>query len=391
MRRRTGRRAGAAVAIVALCSACLPRDVGTLASDGFAGRDAGTPSGAKARRWLIDQLSPIAPGLNPLGKGRVRYEQSIGSGQANVLAVIRGTELPNQYVIVGAHYDHLGTRCRTADATDHICNGATDNAAGVAATLEVARQMAAHPPRRSVVIALWDGEEEQLVGSKWYVAHPLVPLRSTVAYVNADILGANLVPTLRTTTFAVGAESGGARLQGMVDHVDGASPLDIVSLSAIFGQGRTDQTPFIGAKVPSVFFGDSSGGCYHTAQDETTNVDYDKLQHQTTTEISLVANLANTRTVPTFVGGTRVATFDDVVHYQQGVSERSWPDRTLFSTADAATMSDSRDTVNRIVSEGRAAFGDDDVAAFLVAVSNSSKLLAHLACDGFLAPKAGAK
>ena len=370
---------------------CLPRDVGTLASDAYAGRDHGTAGGVKARNWIVDQLAPITAGANTKAAGRARYVQPFSNGLANVVAVIRGTELPGEYVVVGAHYDHLGTRCRTADPTDHICNGATDNAAGVAATLQVARQLAKDPPRRSVVVALWDGEEERFLGSTYYVQHPLVPLAKTVAYVNADILGANLVPTLRTTTFAVGAETGGARLSGMVDHLDESSKLDIVSLPTIFGKGFSDQGPFVDAKVPSVFFGDSSGGCYHTAQDETSVVDYPKLEQQARTESALVRNLANTHTVPHFSPGTPLATFDDVLAYRTGVSERSWPDRTLFSTADQATMKENRDLVNKIVAAGRAAFDDQDAVAFLLAAQDSSDLLEHLVCNGFLAPAPGGK
>ena len=59
------------------------------------------------------------------------------------------------------------------------------------------------PPRRSVVLALWDAEEDGLLGSLYYVNHPIVPLTQTVAYVNFDILGQDLVPSLRANSFAV--------------------------------------------------------------------------------------------------------------------------------------------------------------------------------------------
>ena len=62
------------------------------------------------------------------------------------------------------------------------------------------------------MLALWDAEEDGLLGSLRYVGHPLVPLASTVAYVNFDILGADLLPSLRDVSFAIGAETGGAAL-----------------------------------------------------------------------------------------------------------------------------------------------------------------------------------
>ena len=86
--------------------------------------------------------------------------------------------------------------CAGQTSVDMICNGATDNAAGVAAVLGVGRALAHRHsrPRRSVVLALWDSEEDGLLGSSYYTQHPLVPLARTVGYVNFDIQGANLLP-----------------------------------------------------------------------------------------------------------------------------------------------------------------------------------------------------
>jgi Zn-dependent M28 family amino/carboxypeptidase len=122
---------------------------------------------------------------------------------------------------------------------DTICNGATDNAAGVAAVLAIACGIAAlpNPPRRSVVLAFWDSEEDELIGSAHYVANPLVPLASTIAYVNFDIQGANLLPSLRNFTFAVGPETGGTPLRALVDPIAAGSALDVRALGFIFGQG----------------------------------------------------------------------------------------------------------------------------------------------------------
>ena len=124
------------------------------------------------------------------------------SGQTgtNILAIIPGSEIPDEYIFVGAHYDHLAT-CRTVDVGDTVCNGATDNAAGVAAALGVARGIAALPtaPRRSVVLAFWDTEEDNLLGSALLPATPDGPIANTVGYINFDIQGANLLPSFATS------------------------------------------------------------------------------------------------------------------------------------------------------------------------------------------------
>jgi Zn-dependent M28 family amino/carboxypeptidase len=226
------------------------------------------------------------------------------------VSVIPGTDLANQYVVVGAHYDHLGGACESKTPGDMICNGATDNAAGTAAVLGVGRAIArAKRRRRSVVLALWDREEDGLLGSRHYVKNPLVPLAKTVAYVNFDIQGANLLPSLRNTTFAIAAESGGGRLQRIVKSAIGRQPHDTPMLSSIFGQNRSDYASFLGANVPSVFFTDATGPCYHTSDDEIEIVDFRKLNKQIGTALTITRSLVNTSAPPAFATGTPLATW----------------------------------------------------------------------------------
>src|SRR3954447_12564253 len=130
-------RTVAAATLAVLLSGCSYLDVAHLSDDATNGRDNDTPGSQLARQYLLDQLRPIAKGPSA-APGDAAYVQSFPGG-TNVVAVIAGTTLPNQYVIVGAHYDHLGQACPTAIPNDTICNGATDNAAGVAAALGVAR------------------------------------------------------------------------------------------------------------------------------------------------------------------------------------------------------------------------------------------------------------
>ena len=379
-------------AVLALLSGCTVVDVARLSQDGLRGRDNGTPGSALARAYLIDQLKPIARGLNSSATGDAAYLQAI-SGGTNVVAVIPGTDLADQYVVVGAHYDHIGDTCTTPPcAQDTIRNGATDNAAGVAAALEVARRIAASStkPRRSVVLAFWDREEDGLLGSAHYVQNPLVPLAQTVAYVNFDIQGANLLPSLRDTTFAVGSETGGSRLQDIVALAAGARSLDTQHLSAIFGQNRSDYVNFINRSVPSVFFTDATGPCYHTVDDEIGVVDFDKLDEQVATAYATVRELARTATPPAFVPGTPLATYDDVVQ-ASAVVDRAYADRARFSTADQEALTTIRDEAHRLVAEGRAAFGSDDVGVLLGQAARFIDILTHGTCSGFLDAQASAR
>lgn len=104
----------------------------------------------------------------------------------NVLAYIEGSDpaLKDEIIVMGAHMDHLGKR------GDYVFNVADDNGSGSALILEVAQAFALNPvkPKRTVVFALWVGEEEGLLGSRFYIAHPTFPLAKTKAYINFDMV-----------------------------------------------------------------------------------------------------------------------------------------------------------------------------------------------------------
>ena len=383
MRRHSRKWVGCVIVCLAAISlpGCTILDVARLSDDQTQGRDNGTPGSALARSYLIEQLKPIATGLNTAATGDAAYTQSTGGG-TNVVAVIPGTDLADQYVVVGAHYDHLGGSF----------NGATDNAAGVAAALGIARSIAAQSvkPRRSVVIALWDQEEDGLVGSRYYVEHPLVPLAQTVAYVNFDIQGANLLPSLRNTSIAVATETGGTRFEEIVRSAIGERSLDTAMLSSIFGQNRSDYVNFIGASVPSVFFTDATGPCYHTVDDELDIVDFDKLDVQIATALAVTRELASTATPPAFVPGTPLATFDDAIAASR-IINRAYADRGRFSAADQQTLTDLRADIRQVVTDGRAAFGPDDVGRLLSGAASFVEVMTHGTCDGFLSASARAR
>jgi Zn-dependent M28 family amino/carboxypeptidase len=118
--------------------------------------------------------------------------------------------------MIGAPYDHLDSRSNASGRCaargtpgGEICNGAADDASGVAATLAIGKAIRKMGrPRRSVILAFWDSEEDALNGSAYYAAHPLVPNAAVRGYVNFDIQGANLLPSAKRVSFALGPEAG---------------------------------------------------------------------------------------------------------------------------------------------------------------------------------------
>jgi hypothetical protein len=197
----------------------------TLAHDSLAGRDTGTPGAAAAARIIAQALRragvepagdsgyfqrvPVAWQLVTTQSGQTRRVMRLQPDFAardtfppqdrveavNVVGLLRGGDLAlrEEAVVVTAHYDHVGTtaggRCASAGA-DSICNGADDDASGTVAVLEIARILARQStPRRSVVFLLATGEERGLLGTNWYLAHPVVPLERTVANLNFEMIG----------------------------------------------------------------------------------------------------------------------------------------------------------------------------------------------------------
>lgn len=371
----------AALAMVAVLSGCQPTDLRTLASDQMQGRANLSPGSALARAYIVDRLEAHAEGANASATGDAAYVQPFARG-TNIVAVIPGTDLADQYVMIGAHYDHLASEnCSTAIASDTICNGATDNAAGVSAVLNVVDELGAKPPRRSVIVALWDAEEEGRGGSKFYAANPLIPLADTVAYVNIDMQGADLLPSLRNTTFAVASETGGAQLQGLVTDAAHRSPLDVAILSNVFGAGYSDQSSFIPKSIPSVFFTDSAAGCYHTAQDSVAVVDWGKLERQRKMLLDVVGHLTNDDAKPAFVSGTPLATFEDVRQFKR-IVDTSSVDIKIHSVADQQLVASIRTRVNEVFAAGPSKFDSAAANKFLLAALDSNHVLERDPCNG---------
>jgi hypothetical protein len=192
----------------------VKRILSALADDSMQGRASGTPGAQRAARYIAAEMRTI--GLVPLGdsgffqrvavtadtsaRARLRVRDSFPAldtvprarwrPAANVLGEIPGSDpvLKNEYVLVDAHYDHLGIG-RPVNG-DSIYNGADDDASGVTAVLEIARQMLRGPrPKRTVVFAAMMGEEVGLLGTKWYIAHPPIPLENMAANLEIEMIG----------------------------------------------------------------------------------------------------------------------------------------------------------------------------------------------------------
>ena len=200
----------------------------------------------------------------------------------NLVGLLRGSDpaLQDTYVMVTAHYDHLGVR-GTGEG-DHIYNGANDDASGTASVIEIANTLAALParPKRSILFVTFFGEELGLVGSRYYGAHPVFPLAKTVADINleqlgrTDVDGGTSVGLVNVTGFDY------STLTGFIRGAGDATGLQVVKdeqrNQRYFAQ--SDNQALADAGVPAhtlsvgYMFPD-----YHRPGDEWQKLDYDNL------------------------------------------------------------------------------------------------------------------
>lgn len=172
---------------------------------------------------------------------------------ANVIGLLPGSDpkLRDTYVLISAHYDHLGVG--PAVAGDSIYNGVFDNAAGVASVLEIARAFTglAEMPRRSLLFLLVTGEEKGLLGSTYYIDHPVKPLYRTIANLNVD--GLAMFDTF-TDIVGVGAEL--STLGELLAQLAGELNLEVSSIPAPFADiaafNRSDQAAFARGGIPAL-------------------------------------------------------------------------------------------------------------------------------------------
>lgn len=288
-----------------LAESNLSQIVTYLASDELDGRDEGTPGGQLARTYLIEQMQSC--GIQPaVGSS---FEQPITTGTGtNVLGIVPGSDpaLEARTVVVSAHYDHLG------NCEGQICNGANDNAAGVAIALAVGCAMAEDPPPRSVLVALWDAEEPPTfltaaMGSQFYADSPVIGLDQTDAVIALDLVGADLWPGYGGH-FVLGAElspqvayavDAAHEPEGLLAYRGGLHLAEEQPL----GLGRqpwSDYDAFRNKNLPILFLSNGQNKQYHTSADELDGLNLPKMELEARYLVAIVGNLAHGKTTPVF-------------------------------------------------------------------------------------------
>lgn len=232
---------------------------------------------------------------------------------SNVVALLEGSDpvLTQEYVALGAHYDHLGTATRPDPSGDTVYNGADDDGSGSAGVLAIAEAAAKAPtrPRRSMLFVWHTGEEKDLWGSRYFVSHPAVPLDRIIAQLNIDMIGRsrpagdasaeNATLTGPDSVYVIGSRLMSSDLGVLIDRVNDrylrigydyryADPADPDRFFY-----RSDHYEYAKRGIPIVFYFTGVHEDYHGLDDEVDRIDFRKMRRITQTIHATAWELAN--------------------------------------------------------------------------------------------------
>lgn len=264
--------------------------ISILASDSLEGREAGEQGGLKAARYIRDLFEEmgIKPWrgeyFQPFSGSRYEGTSSLNPTMQNVLGYIKGKR-SDEVVIVGAHYDHLGIIPNNTN--DSIYNGADDNASGSSAVLQIAKAFMASGeiPERTVIFALWDGEEKGLLGSFYFVDDlwkyrpaPFIDPISVKGYINLDMIGRNKKETDGTHVVVFRSKSKPAFEEWIKNDIE----IYKLSLNPEFRDpnsmpGGSDHLPFDMKGIPYIFYFTDMHPDYHRESDHADKINFDKV------------------------------------------------------------------------------------------------------------------
>lgn len=285
-----------------------------VASDEMEGRETGSTGQKKAGKYLIEQYKKN--GINST-KDTKDYYQKVPAAymnaednenlpdSENILAFIKGTEKPDEIVVVSAHYDHVGIK------RGEIYNGADDDGSGTVALLEIAQAFElakkdGNGPKRSILFLHVTGEEHGLHGSRYYSEHPVFPLENTIADVNIDMIGRRDSNHKYSNNYIylIGSDYLSTDLYNICEEANKKSVN--ITLDYTFNDKndpnrfyyRSDHYNFAKNGIPSVFLFNGVHADYHQKTDEVSKIEFDALCKRTQLAFSIVWELSNRENRP---------------------------------------------------------------------------------------------
>jgi len=262
-----------------------------FASDEYEGRDTGEPGQKKGAEFIVNEYKEI--GINP-PEGYENYYQEIPTeffdgklkSSENVLGFIKGSEKPEEVLVISSHYDHVGI-----DKEGNIYNGADDGGSGPMGLIEIAEafkkaQKDGYTPKRSVLFLHLTGEEKGLLGSKFYTENPIFPLENTVANLNMDMIGRIDKEHAGNDNYIylIGSDKLSTDLHKLSENVN--SKYMNMDLDYTYNDEndpnrfyyRSDHYNFAKNNIPVIFYFNGVHPDYHKATDTAEKIEYEALK-----------------------------------------------------------------------------------------------------------------
>ncbi|MGC4023420.1 MAG: M28 family peptidase [Cyclobacteriaceae bacterium] len=227
--------------------------------------------------------------LSKIKPSRIVYQVAMESKPVkseNVLGYLEGTDKKDELIVISAHYDHIGVNARGEG--DKINNGADDDGSGTVSVLQLAKAFAqakkeGHGPRRSILFMTVTGEEKGLLGSEYYVNHPIFPLANTVADLNIDMVGRKDPQHNGKAdyVYVIGAD----KLSSELNEINERNNKTYTQLDFDYTYNdqnhpdrlyyRSDHWNFAKNNVPIIFYFDGIHEDYHKPSDEVSKIDFE--------------------------------------------------------------------------------------------------------------------
>ncbi len=314
------------------------KHVSVLASDTFEGREAGSRGGKAASIYLAKQLRKYELAGGGTNKQYFQeFDHEYVNEFRNVIGLLRGSdpELSQEFIVVGAHYDHVGygNQTNSQGPIGYIHNGADDNASGTSGLLEVIEAFTSLelPPKRSILFTFWDAEERGLLGSKYWTANPTVPLKQIKLAVNADMIGR----LRKNRLFVFGTRTGRGLRRFVAEQNRGVGLLTDFTWEM---KADSDHHPFFERNIPSLMLHTGKHSDYHRPSDDIDKVNFDGVRQVSRLLFHIAYHAANTPDLPAF----RPDSLQETVAQQKQLEWPLPPPAMRFGVAWDSELSEKR-------------------------------------------------
>lgn len=287
----------------------LKKNLFVIADDNMEGRDTGSPGQKRAGEFMIDYYKNLGIGHPPemdsyYQKVPAEFMNNRGHGtplpdSENILAFIKGSEKPDEIIVISAHYDHVGTK------NGVVYNGADDDGSGTVAVMQIAKAFQeakkdGKGPKRSILFLHVTGEEHGLYGSEWYSENPVFPIANTVVDLNIDMIGRDDAENRgKQYVYVIGSEMLSSELKKINEEANAKT----VNLELNYKYDdpkdpqrlyyRSDHYNFAKHNIPVAFYFDGIHEDYHKPTDDPDKIDYPLLQKRTQLVFATAWELAN--------------------------------------------------------------------------------------------------